>query len=491
MRIRLMGLILILTLIPVNNAHATETQVTVMSRNLYLGADVGVAMKLLPKFSEAAQFMWDQVKATNFKARAPKLVQEVATYKPDVIGLQEATIWYCKKNLWSKKVEVFNFTKEFLSQTRANGEEYVLAEKDGVIARNPGYSIAAIPYLTMVKDPATFQPLFGSDKAACGFEIGDALAVKKSLADKVQRVGNSEYEQTYTIIPTLMTIYRGYTWADISINGVTTRFVTTHLESIWDKNKIPNSTIQATQLVRDLSTTKIPLIVIGDFNADPRDPRGAADPNPGEQPVASDSCPAQTFRPVIESADATCNAYWVMKRNGFFDASPDPQNPVNYSWGSSELLAGPDDNRYQAGLAMGNTGGFTDRLDYVFVKNGVTTISSRIIGNQWPVGLSTWQCNSPEQRENTRKLAGIQRIDIPQVGFCYATDHAGVVSTMGVSNVGSSSDFNVPPAHQPFPISFWQWVGIGTLLIIVWRIRRRVTRTRDDDEGNDEESLAV
>ena len=26
----------------------------------------------------------------------------------------------------------------------------------------------------MVEDPSTFQPLFGSDKAACGFEIDDA-----------------------------------------------------------------------------------------------------------------------------------------------------------------------------------------------------------------------------------------------------------------------------------------------------------------------------
>ena len=311
---RLILVISILVLVPIVPAQATEAQIKVMSRNLYLGADVGVAMKLLPKFSDAAQFMWDQMKANDFSQRAPKLAQEVMTYKPDVIGLQEATIWYCKKNAWSKKTEVLNFTKQFLAATKNLGEEYVLAEKNGVLARNPGYSIAPVPFLTMVNDPATFQPLFGQDKAACGFEIGDALAVKKSLAKNIQRVGNTEYEQTYTIIPTLMTIYRGYSWADIDFNGVLTRVVTTHLESIWDKNKIPNSAIQAEQLVQDLSRTKLPLVVLGDFNSDPRDPRPATAPNPGEQPVASDNCPAQVDRPVIESAESTCNAYWIMKR---------------------------------------------------------------------------------------------------------------------------------------------------------------------------------
>ncbi len=44
-----------------------------------------------------------------------------------------------------------------------------------------------------------------------------------------------------SVVPTIMTIYRGFTWADIRINGTAVRFVTTHLESLWDKDKIPNA----------------------------------------------------------------------------------------------------------------------------------------------------------------------------------------------------------------------------------------------------------
>ena len=189
----LVPILVALMLAPSSTAHADAPQITVMTRNLYLGADVGVAMDLIPNLPAAAQFMWDQVKVTDFNKRAPRLAAEVIAASPDVIGIQEATIWFCKKNLWSKRVEVFNFTEQFLKATKAQGKEYVLATKSGKTALNTGYSISAIPYITMVNDPETFQPLFGQDKAACGFEIADALAIRADLSDKVLAVGNSEY----------------------------------------------------------------------------------------------------------------------------------------------------------------------------------------------------------------------------------------------------------------------------------------------------------
>jgi endonuclease/exonuclease/phosphatase family metal-dependent hydrolase len=430
----LVAILVALSLIPVAPAQASQPQVTVMTRNLYLGSDVGVAMDLIPNLSAAAQFMWDQVKKTDFNKRAPKLAAEVIAKKPDVVGLQEATIWFCKKNLFSKRTEVFNFTKQFLAATKAQGTEYVLAQKGGVTALNTGYSIAAVPFVTMVNDPATFQPLFGQDKAACGFEIADALAIRADLADKVLKVGNTEYEQTYTIVPTIMTIYRGYTWADIQIGNTPVRFVTTHLESLWDKNKVPNSAIQAQQLIADLKNTKNPVVVMGDFNSDPRDPRMPANPNPGEQPVASDACPAGTSK---------CNAYLLMTEAGFTDSGPDPLLPENYTWGMNALLTGPDPVRLKVAKQLGNNAGYTDRLDYVFVKNGVSVNSSALVGATPPNNLNT--------------------------------DHAGIVTTLTINSnvVERSSDL---PEHAPFPISFWQWVGIGIIVLIVGVIIRRKRR---------------
>jgi len=456
-------------------AYAADANVKVMSRNIYLGADVGVAMKLIPDFKAAAQFMWDQVAATDFSKRAPLLAKEIITNKADVVGIQEATTWICKKNAWSGKTEVLNFTDQLLDATKKLGTEYVLAEKDGTKAKNIGFSIAAIPFLTIVNDPQTFQPLFGQDTAACGFEIGDALIVRKDLASKIIKVGNTEYEASYSIVPTLMTIYRGYTWMDLAIGKSTVRIVSTHLESVWDANKVPNAAKQATQLVADLSNTTIPTIVIGDFNADPRDPRKDSASNPGGQPEASETCPVQVDNPTLKSSLDSCNAYWIMRKSGFLDAGPDAINATNFTWGMSALLAGPDVDRYKAAKAMGNNQGFSDRLDYIFYKNGVQPLNSKIVGNNWPYSESTWTCSNEEQINNTQLLAAQMKVISPPSGVCLESDHAGVFATLAIP-AGVNGSSPELPSHKPFPISFWQWVGLALLALIAYLIIRRRRR---------------
>jgi len=457
------------------SAQAADTNLKVMSRNIYVGSDVSVAMKLMQDFKAAAQFMWDQVEATDFSKRAPLLAKEIITNKADVVGIQEATTWFCKKNAWSGKTEVLNFTDQLLMATKNLGTEYVLAEKDGITAKNIGFSITAIPLLTIVNDPKTFQPLFGQDTAACGFEIGDALIIRKDLAPKISKVGNTEYDASYSIVPTIMTIYRGYTWMDLQVGTSTVRIVSTHLESVWDPNKVPNAAKQATQLVSDLSNTTIPTIVIGDFNADPRDPRKDAANNPGGQPEASETCPVQVENPTVDTSIDACNAFWIMRKSGFQEVGPDPLNATNFTWGTSALLAGPDPTRYKAAKLMGNTQGFTDRLDYVFYKNGVQPLNSKIVGNVWPYSESTWECDNEEQINNTQLLSQEMKVITPLNGVCMESDHAGIFTTLAIPAEvnGSSPDL---PSHAPFPISFWQWVGLALLGLIAFLIIRRRRR---------------
>jgi endonuclease/exonuclease/phosphatase family metal-dependent hydrolase len=444
---RFLLLLLALLLIPLPHAKAEGPyQLTVMSRNIYLGADVGVALELIPDFPAAAQFMWDQVKKTDFTKRANKLAAEAASEKPALIGIQEATTWYCKKNLWSEKVAVFDFLAQFIRATQANGTSYSLASFDGVDAFNPGYSIAAIPYLTKVEDPDLFPALFGSTSAACGFTIGDAILVRDDLKRNIKQVGNTEYDATYSIVPTIMTIYRGYTWVDFEINDSLVRVISTHLESIWDENKVPNSALQAAQLIEDLKGAKMPLIVMGDFNADPRDPRAKGEPNPGLQPEISEACPT--------SGIASCNAYKAMIDAGFINATPDATNPRYFTWGASALLNGPDSKRIEVAKKFGNQYGFTDRLDYIFTKNVYATVSSKIIGNIYPDGSSIWDCGEEK---------------------CFASDHAGLVATIEIPRSMAIQDPALPD-HARFPLGIWHFVAIALISLFSWRIARRFRR---------------
>ena len=477
-------------------------QVTVMGRNLYLGSDVGEALALLPDLAAAGQFMWDEVQITNFTARAPALAAEAAAAKPAVIGLQEATTWKCTNSLVGGTTTVYDFTEQFMEATAAAGVPYVIAEADGSQALNPGYKIGPIPRLTMVSDPDAFQPLFGSDTAACGFELADALLVRADLAGAVQAAGTTEFSDAYPIVPWLFEIQRGYAWADIDIEGATIRFVATHLESLWDENAQNLGPEQARQMVSDLQSTQIPLVVMGDFNNDPRDPRPAGGLNPGGQPEAGEVCQEQVGNPTDETALAQCNAYWVMVQAGYTDAGPDSQDPANYTWGSSALLAGPDVERVQEALEMGNNAGWTDRLDYVFVRNGVEVTGAEVIGNTWPEGANNWQCDDPLQVTNTEAVsaelaaAGVGQ-PVSGTGVCLPTDHAGIVAQLSVTPAAADVAAPALPTNdswfnkQVAALIGIAVVALGLLTLVIWlvvKLLKRLFGGKKDDGSNGPDS---
>jgi hypothetical protein len=130
-----------------------------------------------------------------------------------------------------------------------------------------------------------------------------------------------------------------------------------------------------------------------------------------------------------------------MIESKFTDAGPDASDPATYTWGMNALLTGADPKRQTAATKMGNEYGFTDRLDYIFVKNGIDVLSSKIIGQIPP----------------------------------YGSDHAGVVSQLRVSAEGSVVSAALA-THSRFPISFWEGVGLAVLALIIWRIVRRIRR---------------
>jgi len=427
--------------------------VTVMARNLYLGADVGKALELLPDLEAAGEFMWEEVQATDFKARAPQLAAEAVEYRPAVIGLQEATTWDCQNGLFGKKVSVYDFTRDFLRATEEAGEPYVVASANGNEAFNPGYSIGPIPTMTTIHDPATFQPLFGSDTADCGFQLSDALLVRKDLADKVVAAGTTEFKDPHTIIPVVFTVERGFAWADLEFDGSPVRFVTTHLESMWPTDGQNVGALQGQQIVEDLAGTQIPLVLMGDINNDPRDPRPLNAPNPAGQPTEGKVCQPQVPDPNPETAIPDCNAYWSIVQGGYTDVGPDAEDPENYTWGTQALLAGPDPGRVEAAIEMGNSYGWTDRLDYAFVKNGIEVVKAEVIGHIWSDTARTWKCETPAQIENTAAMsevlaeAGVGE-PITGEGVCLPTDHAGIVADLLVTPAAEGAAAPIPPTHE-------------------------------------------
>src|SRR3954451_8112629 len=76
-------------------ASAKPQDLKVMTRNLYLGADL-IPLAGAPDenaFEQAAAQRYQTVLANNFPKRAKALAAEIRRAKPDLVGLQEATIW--------------------------------------------------------------------------------------------------------------------------------------------------------------------------------------------------------------------------------------------------------------------------------------------------------------------------------------------------------------------------------------------------------------
>ena len=89
---------------------------------------------------------------------------------------------------------------------------------------------------------------------------------------------------------------------------------------------------------------------------------------------------------------------------------------------------------------QGNFAGYSDRLDYIFVRNGAIPIASQLVGALPPNNLNS--------------------------------DHAGVVSLISIDSEITERSADLPE-HAPFPISFWQWVLILLILIITFIFWRR------------------
>ena len=145
--------------LPLANNHKT---VTVMTRNLYLGANLQPVFDAMISGNRdtivaAVTEIWRKVGSTNFPARAGGIAQEVEQAQPDLIGLQEAVLWRSQTPADSVggnagRVE-YDFVQILLDALAARGLNYaVVAEERGVDVELPGYLSEANALLGLLSD---------------------------------------------------------------------------------------------------------------------------------------------------------------------------------------------------------------------------------------------------------------------------------------------------------------------------------------------------
>src|SRR3954467_15868890 len=239
------------------HAATTHRDVTVMSRNLYLGADIITAAvaKDRADLQQRASALLGVVQQTNFPVRAKAIAKEIATNKPDLVGLQEVAQWRrtpdgVTNDTKDATVNVYDFLALLQSELKARGASYRAAvtqtEADFEVPTSQSFDIR----LTM----------------------RDVILVRtgKRAKVRVRKALKGHYRDNLTVtIPTGPIVsQRGWTAVDATAGGRAFRFVNTHLEAYGGAVRAK----QARQLLAGpLKSRRTQAILVGDLNSAPTD----------------------------------------------------------------------------------------------------------------------------------------------------------------------------------------------------------------------------
>jgi endonuclease/exonuclease/phosphatase family metal-dependent hydrolase len=242
-------------------ARAGGPQITVMSRNLYLGTNlsdlVGVSSSV--ELGRVLDEDWATVLANDFPTRARALADEIAHAQPDVVGLQEVTLWRDQT------------PSDLRSHPGPNATHVAL---DLLAGLSSALAARGTPYTAVAT--STNADLEGARNGA-GAPVDlritdrDVILVRADRVDRVRNPANGHYaaERLLPSWPGPIRNTRG--WASIDYrtdSGTVVRIVSTHLEVSGPRaGRIQER--QAGELLAIIRASPHPVIALGDFNAGP------------------------------------------------------------------------------------------------------------------------------------------------------------------------------------------------------------------------------
>jgi endonuclease/exonuclease/phosphatase family metal-dependent hydrolase len=255
--------------------------VKVMSRNLYLGADLTPAIQSTSTagFIEANGGIVRQVEATNFPVRAKGLAKEILSEEPDLVGLQEVALWreappslgpVLSKTPSATTVK-YDFLALLLAQLNKGKQNY----KPVVVQDEFDFEA-----------PADANGIPGDGPGGAGIlanaEVNGRLTMRDVILARIgagvqtsnPKSGNFVHPLIVKVAgSTEIPVTRGWTSVDAKVRGSKKfHFVNTHLEAFDNAAVYPSIRAQqAAELVEPggpATSKTLPVILVGDLNSD-------------------------------------------------------------------------------------------------------------------------------------------------------------------------------------------------------------------------------
>jgi endonuclease/exonuclease/phosphatase family metal-dependent hydrolase len=239
--------------------HRQGKPLTVMTRNLYLGADITRPLAALQAPPDrqievliaANTTLRAIVDQTSFPLRAKQLAREIDQRKPDLIGLQEVALWRHGPLDGSPATTVdYDFLQILLDELNALGQHYHVAQ----VQQESDVSAPAILGGALQNVRLTIRDVV-LERARNGVHVTSASG------------GNYATRIPLTIAGQTLEFIRGFNVVDVRAGGRTVRFINTHLESQLSDVAFA----QAAELLAGPAApgNGLPTIIACDCNSDP------------------------------------------------------------------------------------------------------------------------------------------------------------------------------------------------------------------------------
>jgi hypothetical protein len=234
------------------NAPQGGPPVTVMTRNIYLGSELGpvFAAGNEQELVAAASQVWANVLASDFPARAEVLADEVARDRPLLIGLQEVSLWTAVGAGGSVTIDFLDILLDALA---ARGLSY---EAVSISDAFEGSLPAIDPALGFVQ-----ATLLDRDVILARADVPPA-----QLTILHEDTGLFDAALTLGVLGQPLRVDRGWNLVDVQVRNRTFRFVNSHFEA-FDPGEFIRVQ-QAQELLEGPLDTELPVVLVGDFNSD-------------------------------------------------------------------------------------------------------------------------------------------------------------------------------------------------------------------------------
>ncbi len=377
-------------------AHAGD-EIEVETRNIYLGANLNAVLAATTpeELAMAVDAAVAEINATDFPTRADALADEIASDRPHLIGIQEATLFRCDTPSDGQ------FQPPNASGTcpvRGSGD--YLADLLAAVNSHPELVERGLSYVTVaaVQNADLESPCFGP--LVCNIPIDarltdrDAILARSDILGSVTPIpyilgcANAPVSSGVIGVPNTgcnfqaaapalgSEILRGFVGVGVTIDGQTIQFVNTHLEVqgelVGNNSPTGQAFFQAAQtqefiaLLDAFAIPGVPIVPVGDYNSSPEDPLLVTVPQP-PFPVP-----------------AVVPPYHQMVAAGYVDVAPSANDDDDDDDGSEGFTCCQNSDLSNAESIL------DERIDLVFATGELDEGEAEVVGDEPIGGLPNW-----------------------------------------------------------------------------------------------------